>query len=144
MTNPVPADRFEPDALARLWVESFNRRDADTLTSLAGADIEIRPTILAQGRNVYRGHDGLRVWIRDQCAATVQPKVRAAEIRLSESGDVLVFGEIIVDDEPVSPFAMRLRLEDAKVIELQAYLSDEEILTTLGLFDDDSRPRRRA
>ena len=46
--------------------EAWTRRDLDALLSLTHAESEARPILGANiGTGVYRGHDGLRDWMRD-------------------------------------------------------------------------------
>lgn len=51
----------------REWVAAFNRRDTDTLFDLAHRDVDYRPHLAAiAGRTAsYRGHRGLRRYLRD-------------------------------------------------------------------------------
>ena len=121
--------------VATRWVDAFNRRDADALVALADPGIELSPTLLAGGRKVYVGHDGLRQWVRDLDAARAVHTVRVAEVRSCPSGGVVVVGHVLLGDDPMSSFTLRLRLSDGRVAEGHAYLSDDELLLELGLTD---------
>lgn len=123
--------------MGRRWIEAFNRRDADALIALAGAEIAFHPTPLAGARRTYRGHEGLRLWLADVAATGLRHTVEATVIRRSSSGELVVSGEILHDGEVVSPFSMRFRLRDARFVEAWAYLSDEALLNLLGRLDPD-------
>lgn len=136
----MPAQGRADDAaceLGRCWVAAFNSRHADGLIALAHAEIEFHPTILSGGRNVYHGHDGLARWLEDLAALNSQHTVKAGTIRCASPGDLVIAGEILLGEEAVSPFSMRMRLQDGKVISAHAYLSDEALLASLGHLDAD-------
>jgi hypothetical protein len=117
------------------WTSAFNRRDADALVALADAEIAYYPTILARGPRVYRGHEGLRAWLADLARAKAHHTVAVADVRVSPGGQLLVFGQIVEDDEPISPFSMLMRARRRLVIEAHVYLSDEAMMQTLGRVD---------
>jgi ketosteroid isomerase-like protein len=58
----APAIRSAPDVL-RLVLDAVNRRDADALVELTDPDVELFP-ILASLEGGYRGHAGVRRWLR--------------------------------------------------------------------------------
>jgi hypothetical protein len=136
--SSTPLQDHDNDAACELgnrWVKAFNRRDADGLIVLADTDIEFHPTVLSGGRNVYHGHDGLRRWLKDVATTNFQHRAQPTTIRCSAAGDVLITGKIMLGKDAVSPFSMRMRLKDGKVIEAYAFLSDEALLTSLGHLD---------
>jgi ketosteroid isomerase-like protein len=51
----------------REWVAAINRADADALVALADADVDYMPYLasLAGAGGAYRGHAGLRAYVRD-------------------------------------------------------------------------------
>ena len=53
--------------LHRRATETFNTHDLETLIALSDPSIEIQPMFVAAvgGVTVYRGHDGVRSWLRD-------------------------------------------------------------------------------
>jgi ketosteroid isomerase-like protein len=131
--RPLLSDSPQVRELVTGWTLAFNRRDLDGLTALADPEIAYHPTILAHGQRVYRGHDGLRTWLTDLAHANAHHTVTVRRLRESVSGDVLVFGQIIDDDDPISPYAMLIRLSGRRILEAHAYLSDESMMQSLGL-----------
>jgi ketosteroid isomerase-like protein len=51
----------------REWIAAFNRRDADAILDLAHPEVDYRPYLatVAGGPGAYRGHGGLRRYLRD-------------------------------------------------------------------------------
>jgi ketosteroid isomerase-like protein len=126
-------NNIPPDQIAREFVEAFNRRDTDGLLALVHPEIEFRPTMLVGSERVYRGHDGFRSWAEDLAAAEATHQVRVRDIRVLEDRRFLVLSEVLLDGEVVAPSAMVAKLEEGKIVEAHAYLSDEAMLTELGL-----------
>jgi ketosteroid isomerase-like protein len=121
-----------PDQIAREFVDAFNRRDADGLLALAHPEIEFRPTMLVGSERVYWGCEGFRTWVADLVAAQAKHRVRIRKMRV-EDQRCLVFSDLLLDGEVVSPSAMVAKIADGKIVEVHAYLSDEAMLTDLGL-----------
>jgi ketosteroid isomerase-like protein len=130
----MASDRAAMIAIGRRFIDAFNRRDAQGLVDLADAEIEFRPTSLAGDRTVYRGHDGLRHWVRALNNAMVQHQVRVVDVRALDDDRLVVLSEVLVDGELLSPSAMIATLNEAgKIVAARSYLSDPQLLETLGL-----------
>jgi ketosteroid isomerase-like protein len=52
--------------LARKGYEAFNRRDADALADLCDPEVEFLSLIAESEGQVYRGHEGVRAFLRQQ------------------------------------------------------------------------------
>jgi len=126
-----------PEEIGRRFVYAFNRRDADGLIALADPAIEFHPTILAGERRLYHGHDGLRRWVMELKESGGEHQVRVREVRILEADRFLVLSEVLLDGKVVTPSAMLARLAPAGgIVEIYAYLSDEQMLIRLGLVPD--------
>ena len=137
MLAPVPLD-----ALARRFVDAFNRRDADELVSLCDAEVVWRPSPLAAGHRVYSGHDGMRQWVKDLDASPVNHHARVLRVEVLDESRFLVLSEVFLHGTAVSPGAMLGRVTPAGgLIEAKAYLSDERTLQQVGIGADVSRDR---
>lgn len=122
------------EAIGRRFVDAFNRHDAEDLVALADPHIEFRPTSLVGTSRIYRGHDGLRQWVQELDTAQIQHQARVREVRILDESRFLILSEVLLDGELVSPSAMLSRLADAGgIIEAHAYLTDEQMLTQIGL-----------
>ncbi|MGH2913216.1 MAG: nuclear transport factor 2 family protein, partial [Solirubrobacteraceae bacterium] len=115
------------------FIEAFNLRDAEAMVALTHPELEFRPTMLAGSRRVYKGHDGLRTWVADLVASGAEHQVRVREVRVLGEQRLIVFTEVLLDGEAISPSAMVATLRDGKIVEARAYLSDEETLAELDL-----------
>jgi hypothetical protein len=120
--------------LGHAFIDAFNRRDPEALVKLADPAIEFSPTGLVGARRTYHGHEGLRAWVSDLEESPSEHQVRVREVRLLEDERMLVLSEVLLDGEHVTASAMIARLNDTgKIVEAQAYLSDEEMLRRTGL-----------
>lgn len=121
-------------ATGQKFVDAFNRRDAAALVGLCAPEVELHPSILVGDRRVYRGHEGLRRWVADLRSATIQHQARVREVRALDERRFVILSEVLVEDELLSSSAMVGRVDDeGRVVEARAYLSDEELLTQLGM-----------
>jgi hypothetical protein len=122
------------EMIARLFIDAFNRRDAEALVALADPAIEWRPSSLAGSQRIYRGHDGLRLWVSELDTAPVKHQARVREVRELDERRFAVLSEVLVDGELPSPSAMLASLTgEGKIVEARAYLSDEQTLAEIGL-----------
>src|SRR4051794_32211417 len=51
--------------LLRRWIEAFNAGEIDAIIAHCDPSIELHSVFAAAGGAVFRGHDGLRRWLRD-------------------------------------------------------------------------------
>lgn len=120
-------------ALAVAFVEAFNDRDADALVALAHPRIVFRPTTLVGQRRTYHGHEGLRRWVAEIDATGANFQAHIREIRPLRPNGFLVLSKLRVGDELITDSAMIASVQQDKIIEAHAYLSDEQMLVHLGL-----------
>jgi len=135
------------DAIARQFVDAFNRRHAEDLVALADPAIQWRPSQLVGGRRTYLGHDGLRRWLAELNASPIQHQASVLEVRMIDDSRVLVLSEVLIEDVPVSPSALLARIgADGKIVEARAYLTDEQMLVEAGIVpasEGRAAPQRR-
>src|SRR6185312_2487216 len=112
---------------------AFNDRDADALVALAHPRIVFRPTTLVGQRRTYHGHAGLRRWVAEIDATGADFQVQIREIRPLRPSGFLVLSKLRVGDELITNSAMIASVQQDKIIEAHAYLSDEQMLAHLGL-----------
>jgi ketosteroid isomerase-like protein len=126
-------------ALVAAWIEAFNNREPDALVELCDPEINHQPSVLAGRGSVYYGHDGIREWFADVAATGIGHTARVRRTRRSQSGDLLVFGDLLVGDDPVTPFSLWMRLREGKVIATRSFLSDEQLADALARLDSTTR-----
>ncbi|MGA2925186.1 MAG: nuclear transport factor 2 family protein [Solirubrobacteraceae bacterium] len=133
MVAPWPA----MDAIARQFIDAFNRRDADGLVAVTDPAVQWRPSRMVGVARVYVGHDGIRRWVADLGESPIKHQARVLEVRALEPGRFLVLSEVLLDDAPVCPAAMVARLNAVgRIVEANAYLSDEQMLAEAGIVGD--------
>jgi ketosteroid isomerase-like protein len=78
----------------RRWVEAINAGDADALVELADPEVDYLPYLGSlAGDSGYRGHEGLRQYVRDLTEAWTWYDVEPYELR-DLGDDVLMVGRL--------------------------------------------------
>lgn len=77
--------------LVQAWLAAIKRRDAEELVALADPDVHYMPYLatLSGGEGAYRGHEGLRQYVRDLDDAWEWYEVSTDECR--DLGDHVLF-----------------------------------------------------
>ena len=65
------------------WIAAFNRRDGDALVELAHPAVDYRPylAVISGGAGSYRGHRGLRRYLRDLADAWSEYETQIHSLR---------------------------------------------------------------
>jgi ketosteroid isomerase-like protein len=129
-------DSIEPrhEQVARAFVAAFNNRDRVAWASVFHADTKFRPTALVGARSLYEGHDGVTRFLDELAQHNVKHQTSIRKLRTISADQFILFTDVTEDGDIVSPGAAIVRLADGKIIEATAYLSDEQLLETVGLF----------
>ena len=130
-----PASRTPAEVL-RLVLEAVNRRDADALVELMDPDVELLP-ILASLEGGYRGHAGVRRWVR-----SLELDWEIYETRLEEVfdlGDAALGlggwnarGRTSGVELHTQPGAWHARVRDGRVVWWRTYTDRAEALRNLA------------
>ncbi|MFL5825957.1 MAG: nuclear transport factor 2 family protein [Thermoleophilaceae bacterium] len=118
-------------------IDAFNRRDAATLGSLASADLQFTGGVI--GARTYRGPEGTANFLRDVDAAWSEFRIVVDHV--SDLGDVVVVYEHVIGKgrttgAPVQHgFFVVMRVEEGKITETEAFLSEAEALGAVALRD---------
>lgn len=130
--------------LASRFVEALNRRDERALVSMSDPEIELRPTVLAGSRRTYRGYEGLREWVRQMSASSIDYTVELREVHALGERRFLAVSQATAGGEYLSPWTMLASISDeGRLQEARAYLSDEPLLRRLGLVTEGDRRAAR-
>jgi ketosteroid isomerase-like protein len=124
----------QDEALIRRWADAINARDADTLLELAHPQIELQ-TLQLGVRGNYRGREGVAAWMGELNEWDPGHRVQIERVTSYPSGKVGVFGTILIEGQPSSPYSLVARVEDGKVREMRSFPSDEPTLEKLGELD---------
>jgi ketosteroid isomerase-like protein len=120
--------------------DAINRRDAEALLSELDPEVEWHGAILiAMGgdRTVYRGHEGVREWLRDLYETLSEFHADYPEIL--DLGDRTVAIGVVrgrgraSDAEIESPHGTVVEFKDGKGIRIRTYLDPKEALEAAGL-----------
>jgi ketosteroid isomerase-like protein len=120
--------------------DAINRRDAEALPSELDPEVEWHGAILmAMGgkRTVYRGHEGVREWLRDPYETLSEFHAEYAEIR--DLGDrTVAIGHVRglgrgSGAEIESPHSTVVEFKNGKGIRIRTYLDPNEALEAAGL-----------
>jgi ketosteroid isomerase-like protein len=122
-----------PDAesLIRRWADAINARDADALLELAHPDIELHPLQFGVAGH-YRGREGVAEWMGELRVWDPGHRVRIEGVRALPDGRVALFGTIMIEGEPSSPYSLVASVADGQVAEMRSFPSDEDTLEKLG------------
>jgi ketosteroid isomerase-like protein len=120
--------------------EAINRRDADALLSELDPEVEWHGAILmAMGGSqvTYRGHEGIREWLRDLYETLSEfhadyPEVRDLGDRTVAIGIVRARGAAS-EAEIESPHATVVEFKNGKGVWIRTYLDPKEALEAVGL-----------
>ncbi len=126
--------------LVKRFVEAYNRRDVEAMLEELDPEVEWHPAILGplEGKaTVYRGHEGVRMWVRDLDEVFADIHVDYSEIRdLGER--IVAIGRIRMRGtgsgaETVSQLASVIDYENDKAIRVRTYLDPGKALEAAGL-----------
>jgi ketosteroid isomerase-like protein len=121
-------------------IEAYNRRDIDSFLEELDPEVEWHGALQAvlEGKaTVYRGHEGVRQWIRDIDEALAEIRLELPEIH--DLGDrIVAIGWLRArgktsEAETESPFGCVVELKSAKATRLVSFLSQAEALEAAGL-----------
>jgi ketosteroid isomerase-like protein len=120
--------------------EAINGRDIDGLLAEVHPEVEWHPVMIASlagSATVYRGHEGVRDWIRDVDESfdrthSVFPEVRDLGDRLVAIGTLRAQGKGS-GVEVESPIAYVADFKDGKAVLVRTYLDLEQALEAAGL-----------
>jgi SnoaL-like domain len=133
VSDPAPIEQTDPhERLVRRWAQAVNARDVDTVVAHSDPDIELYPMQIAVSGH-YKGHEGIRSWIRDIVASDLGHQVRYLGMRTLPDGRVALFGEVCLEGTVISPYSLFVTLRDDKVVVTRSYLADEDTLRQLKL-----------
>jgi ketosteroid isomerase-like protein len=121
-------------------IEAYNRRDIDAFLEGIDPKVEWRgalQALLESEATVYRGHDGVRQWVRDIDEALADIRLELPEIR--DLGDrIVAIGRLRARGkasgaETESPFGCVVEWKNGKATRLRSFLSHDEALEAAGL-----------
>jgi ketosteroid isomerase-like protein len=138
---PMSAAGDAMQALTGQFVDAFNRRDADGIVALSDPDITYYPTVLVGAIREYRGHDGMRRWLKDLDKIGSKHQIRLREVRVLDDKHFIVRSDVLLDGKVVGDSAMMARLTpEGLIAEAHTYLLDDP----RSMIDGTGRAKRSA
>ncbi|HEX6713119.1 MAG TPA: nuclear transport factor 2 family protein [Thermoleophilaceae bacterium] len=99
------------------WLEAWNSARAGPIIAIADPEVEVHAVTLGIEGRLYRGHDGLRQWMRD-LRERFNAHSRADSIEPLADDAVIMRGTIFIADgyggEEEQRFTMLIHLKDGK------------------------------
>ena len=120
--------------------QAANSRDVEGLLAVLDPEVEWHPAmaaLLGGETTVYRGHEGVRAWLRDQEESFAESRIDYSEVRaLGER--VVAIGRLHTRGvesgaESESPVGWVVEFKNGKVIHAKAYLDPREAVEAAGL-----------
>jgi ketosteroid isomerase-like protein len=127
----------EKVAVVEEVIKAVAQQDAARLVELTDPKVEWHSFLAQVGEGVYRGHDGIRRYVRDLS--------EALNLLRTEIDDVLVAGDVVVlvgrlrfrgkgsGVETEAPAGYVARLSGGRVAYMRAFRQPEQALLALGL-----------
>ena len=119
------------ETLIRHWADAINARDLDGLLEVAHPDIELSPLQFGVSGD-FKGHAGVRDWVDAFRKWDPGHRVRIEGVRTLPSGRVALFGTIMIEGEPSSPYSLIAEVRDGKIARVRSFPNDEDTLEKLG------------
>jgi ketosteroid isomerase-like protein len=118
--------------------DAANRRDVEGVLSVLHPEVEWHAALpMLGGDTVYRGHEGVREFLRELWEVLADTRLDFPDIR--EAGDqVVAIGHlrgrgVASGVETETPFGYVAEFENGKAIRIRAYLDPKEALKAVGL-----------
>jgi hypothetical protein len=111
------------------WLTTWNSPSAGPIVAIADPEVEVHAVTLGiEGRH-YRGHDGLRQWMRD-VRDRFQARSRADSVELLGEEALMIRGTIFIDDgfggEQEQTFAMVVHTRNGKALWIGTFFSPKD------------------
>ncbi|HUA46617.1 MAG TPA: nuclear transport factor 2 family protein [Solirubrobacteraceae bacterium] len=129
-----PLTHAQAVRLAERYVAAYNDRDLEAMLELQHEDLVSYPARLFGVREIT-GREGVRAWWEAMVASGRWYEVVVGDIRQIGPDRVGILGEIRDRGERLVPWGVVVRVRDGLIIESHSYLSDEELLQSLGLLE---------
>jgi ketosteroid isomerase-like protein len=118
--------------------DAANHRDVEGLLAELAPEVEWHPAMAALlgETTVYRGHEGVRAWLRDQAESFGESRIEYSEIR-AIGARVVAIGRLFTRGKESganteSPVGWVVEFKNGKVIHAKAYLDPKEALEAVG------------
>ncbi len=130
------ASALGPKALVLRWVNAFNARNLDGLTSCLHPEVDFHPLQLVGIDRSYRGHDGVRVWLGRLEALHYRHRIELSEVREGSRDQLLAIGTLSVPGHgTVIPFCASHWIEKALIVLVRHYPRGPDLVQRADLLN---------
>jgi hypothetical protein len=112
---------------------ALNERVPEALLEFLDPAIEFVPTPLSRTQRKYIGHAGVKEWLETALARGNRYEGRVIEVRKVGDDQWAILGQVWLDDQPVSPLGVVIRLRGGLITESRSYMSDTDLLREVGV-----------
>jgi ketosteroid isomerase-like protein len=123
----------EPRALVADWVDAFNERDLERMLVRMSPEVRFHPLRLTGLDRSYRGHDGVRSWLRRLDELGHRHRIVLSELRGGSDGEVLGVGSLVLFREAdPARFWLLHRVQGGVIVAAHHYLTDPAAFPGFG------------
>jgi ketosteroid isomerase-like protein len=119
--------------VATAMVDAYNRRDVDAWAALFHMDAHYHPTLLAGTVSLYVGRDAVRQFLEDVRENGRGQTARVNDVRALSDDQFVLRGEVLIEDQVVTPLTSIMHIKDGLIVEGHSYLADAGTLERMGM-----------
>jgi ketosteroid isomerase-like protein len=119
--------------VATAFLDAYNQRDLDAWTALFHVDASYHPTLLSGTASLYVGRDAVRQFLEEVREDDRGVTARVTDVRSLSDDEFVARGEVMIEEQVVTPVTMIIRLRDGLIIEGRSILADAAALEQGGL-----------
>ena len=122
------------EMIVSVWMDAFNARDLDGILAGLAENVEFHPLRLSGIASSYRGHAGVREWFTRLRHLHHEYRIVLDEARELDAGRVFASGSLsLAGESEIGPFCALHRLDAGLIVAVHQYLTDPEMIESLGL-----------
>jgi len=125
--------RADDEAAIREAFDAFSRGDVDAFLKDAAPDVEYRPVLTKIEGDLYRGHEGVRLWLAALDELFADMSSRLDELHFVDEGHSLAAGHFSGRGRKSGaefdlPLTWIYTVRDGELLKLEAYTDRDEAL----------------
>jgi len=141
MARPVEAqargrrESSSAEAWIAHWADPYNPSDMHGMLAWVHPQVEFRPLLAGDRKDVYRGRAGVAEWL--VLTRNLEPRrsLRVFEVRPLANARFLVVGTMVFGDRVRTPFCGLHELRDGLLVRIQHWLTTPASLQHVGHID---------
>jgi ketosteroid isomerase-like protein len=114
------------------WIDPYSADDVRAMLACLHPQVEFRPLLLRDSRDVYRGRSGVADWLLRVRNSEPRRSLLVDEVCSLPDGRVLVVGTMVFGRRVRATFCALNELRDGLLVKVQHWLTTPETLERLG------------